>query len=129
MLRKRARSRSWLAEHWPADLTAGGTAATPRDATTEATIFLAVLMLAPFLSVRTAKLLPVPGSGSGPVLTPLLRCDCFDGAQFCTSSTGFTGLTRSAFPAALVVADRFHVVRLALHQLMRTCLAAFLCAF
>jgi len=38
-------------------------------------------------------------------------------------SESYRAIVRSAFPAALVVADRFHVVRLALHHLMQTCRA------
>ena len=36
-------------------------------------------------------------------------------------SESYRSIARSYFPAALVVADRFHVVRLALHHLMKTC--------
>lgn len=36
-------------------------------------------------------------------------------------SESYRSIARSYFPGALVVADRFHVVRLALHHLMQTC--------
>lgn len=36
-------------------------------------------------------------------------------------SETFRSIARKSFPNALVVADRFHVVRLALHHLMKTC--------
>lgn len=36
-------------------------------------------------------------------------------------SESYRSIARSTFPAALVIADRFHVVRLALHHLMQTC--------
>lgn len=36
-------------------------------------------------------------------------------------SESYRSIARSTFPGALVVADRFHVVRLALHHLMQTC--------
>jgi transposase len=36
-------------------------------------------------------------------------------------SESYRSIARTYFPGALVVADRFHVVRLALHHLMKTC--------
>jgi len=36
-------------------------------------------------------------------------------------SESYRSIARSYFPGALVIADRFHVVRLALHHLMQTC--------
>lgn len=36
-------------------------------------------------------------------------------------SEGYRSIAKTYFPKALVVADRFHVVRLALHHLMKTC--------
>lgn len=38
-------------------------------------------------------------------------------------SESYRSIARTYFPGALVVADRFHVVRLALHHLMQTCRA------
>ena len=56
----------------------------------------------------------------GPYLSDLtgrsrVRIICMD------LSESYRSIARTWFPQALIVADRFHVVRLALHRLMKTC--------
>jgi transposase len=77
-----------------------------------------------FCDLRKRRIFDVAAGRSQADLQPYLRdlksknrvrIVCMD------LSESYRSIVRSAFPAALVVADRFHVVRLALHHLMQTC--------
>lgn len=79
-----------------------------------------------FCDLRKRRIFDVAAGRSQADLQPYLhdlksksrvRIVCMD------LSESYRSIVRSAFPAALVVADRFHVVRLALHHLMQTCRA------
>jgi transposase len=79
-----------------------------------------------FCDLRKRRIFDVAAGRSGAELGSYLsdlksksrvRIVCMD------LSEGYRSIARTYFPGALVVADRFHVVRLALHHLMRTCRA------
>ena len=77
-----------------------------------------------FCDLKTRRVFDVAPGQSNAALAPYLddlkgksrvRIVCLD------LSEAYRSIARRYFPTALIVADRFHVVRLALHHLMKTC--------
>ena len=77
-----------------------------------------------FCDLKKRRVFDVAPGHSNAALSPYLsdlagksrvRVICMD------LSESYRSIARTWFPHALIVADRFHVVRLALHRLMKTC--------